>query len=202
MAPVAPFLTPEQLMAFGQQEWNFDDQIKQIQQQLDQTRANTTYELTQVEKGRQQSAANAVDSSIARGLYQSSIKDGDLYDIEASARLRRDFLQTQLNLAQMAAQSRIDGINQARTSFEAANNQQMVQNAQGVNDQMPAPAPPAQTAPGSAQTQPAPPAGAAPVATGSKPQPTSKPHAPKKPKPRPISDGGSPGIGHPSPTYS
>lgn len=97
--PPSPFLTPEQLLQKSSMHRDMQKQIHDIDQALDRQRLEGEQQKSQADKSAKVDSAKAEESAIARGLFRSSIKDGDLYDIEATRQLRRKLFDDQLALS-------------------------------------------------------------------------------------------------------
>lgn len=90
---------------------------------------------------------SADESAAARGLFHSSIRDGDLFDIDATAALRKAELDTQLNTLSIENNRQKDVALGAWREFQDTLGQKMVENAANAQ----ADAPYWQTAPTKAQ---------------------------------------------------
>lgn len=94
---VDPFMTAEDIMDYA----NARNEYERGLHELDFTYANqvaqTGYEKEQISKGAAQSRSAASDDMAARGLFKSSVRDAELFDIDATAEMKKTFLDTQLN---------------------------------------------------------------------------------------------------------
>lgn len=116
---------------------------------------DTTYQNTQLDKQQQAATTAAVDNAIARGLYQSSIKDADIFDITATAKLRKQYLNDKLNMARLEGARRKKQAGDNWTNFLSHGWLQM-----GVDNaaRLAAEQPPPETPPPPASTPAQPPA--------------------------------------------
>jgi hypothetical protein len=157
---------------------------------LEDLGSQTAIQKDQVDKSAKENTSSATDNAIARGLFQSSIKDATLIDIEAQRAIQQKFLDDRLSTATINANTQKSALGQYKTGVLSGFNTKAVENAKGIEPTVTTtPAPPPQTftyvppkvKPGTQVAQPT----------------TVKAPAAKNP---PISDGGSPPIGKPSPT--
>jgi hypothetical protein len=129
---VKPFMTAEDLMAYGDAHSKFRDTLNQLDFALESQRVEGEYEKTNIAKGAVQSRAEANDLAAARGLFHSSVRDAELYDINATAALRQNYLDRQLDTAQIQTQTQKVAAQNAWDDFQRGMNQKEVQNAQEV----------------------------------------------------------------------
>lgn len=135
--PVQPFLTAGDMSEIADRNAGWDQMLADIESSLSRLTAETNFTVSELEKERVQDLSQSADEMAGRGLFQSSIKDADLYDIEATARLRKDFVDTQLKTARLDAQNQRQIIQDNRDAFSSAINQRMTENAQGVQADQP-----------------------------------------------------------------
>jgi len=135
--PVPPFWQSDDLAELGDRNFDWDQQLADIQSGLERLIFQTDYDKSQIDKSRVQELAATSDEMASRGLMQSSIRDADLYDIESTARLRKEFIDTQIKTAQMESERQRGLIQSNRDAFAEAYNKRGVENAQGVNADMP-----------------------------------------------------------------
>lgn len=166
-----PFLTADDQAQFDGmiQEWLA--KLQDIDSQLAQMTSDTTYQKTQGNKAATANKAQASDDAAARGLFQSSIRDAALYDIEAQRTLQQKFLDDRLTAAHTDASNKKHWFNtEFKPWVEGIKAQKGAENANAVEATLPPPPEP----PGAAPAPGAPKAGEQPKTTGSKPQPTLK----------------------------
>lgn len=139
-APVAPpqimpFLTAEDLL--GQIGFDFTNaqSLADIDKTLADLSANVGMQRKQTDKQATQNKSEATDSSIARGLFRSSVKDAQIYDIEANRALQQQFFTDQLNNASLDADRRKRAIFDAQQAQQQAMALKAVQNAQAASAQ-------------------------------------------------------------------
>jgi hypothetical protein len=143
-APVAPFLTAEDLFKHNDAWKSYGDQLAAIENELSDITTNTGFEIGsfdaagnqtsqgQIDRNLQRNQSAASDNAAGRGLYKSSIKDAELFDLEATRNLRRTFLQGQLSAAAARAARMRTNLNDWWTNFLSNENTQAVQNAANV----------------------------------------------------------------------
>lgn len=156
MATLAPFQTPTDIANEADARLRFESGTADIDSALENQRIEGEHAKGQIKKSATQATADTQWDMGARGLGQSSIRDGALYDIDATAALRRDFIDQQLRTATLQGQSTKQRLSTWWTSFQDAMKKQMVENAAAVPQSAPpaeAPAPAA--APGGGGTHPA-----------------------------------------------
>jgi hypothetical protein len=135
---IQPFMTPDDLMEQLSFDQTRDERFRESDAAVATAKADRDYNLHQLHENFLKSTANTTDEMIGRGLFQSSIKDAALYDLEAQRAIQDRYLNEAFRNQEIAAQSVKDaylgegGYNQR---FQSALNQRMVQNAQGLNDE-------------------------------------------------------------------
>lgn len=165
---VAPFLNPDDLQALNDFITNFGQQTSTIDTNLANQSIDTNYQKAQNDQNAVQQTAATADSMAARGLFQSSIKDASMYDIEAQRALSDKFLDDKLTAATLDAGTQKKLLADSKVRFDTAMAAKQAQNASAVNDPLSA-------------------AWAAAMAKYTAAHPTSpKPKAVTPPKPRPA----------------
>lgn len=164
-ALVDPFLTPEDMSAVNDFLTSWGQQNTSIDTNLRNQGIDTQYQETQNDNAAKANTAATADAMAARGLFQSSIKDASLYDIEAQRALANKFLDDKLTTATLDAGTQKKILGDSKTRFDEAMAAKKVQNASAVND-------PLSQAWAAAMAQYKPPAAPAP-------SPAPKPAAPK-----------------------
>jgi hypothetical protein len=136
---VDPFFTPEDLLAINDYQTGEENQLADLAFNLEQERLNTDYGLRNAEEELKNNRTSATEEMIGRGLFASSIKDAQLYDLEGTYARQRTMLNDrfeQMRLHAEAARDRIVGAGGSRERFWTAMNQQKVENAQEVSGSM------------------------------------------------------------------
>lgn len=134
---VQPFQRPEDQMNVSDRQAAMREAMFGIDNQLEQMRAQTQYDTGQIDKSAKYASRDTNDAMAARGLSQSSIKDAEIFDIEATARTRKEFLNSQLALADAQGQAQKLRLGDDFARFMEAMNKQMVANAGEVSAQQP-----------------------------------------------------------------
>lgn len=135
---IQPFFTPENSMASIDRESGVKNALWEIDKQLADLRATTGFEMQTNERAKVKNVTASADSMAARGLSQSSIKDAELFDIEATARMRKDFLQSALSRAETDAGTAKTRINDEWGRWQEAMSRQAVGNASDAMQGVPA----------------------------------------------------------------
>lgn len=130
--PVQPFLTADDMMQLANAIHDFEINVHDIDSQLQTQKFNNEFDKTQIEDARKKGLSATDDSMIARGLFQSSIRDAELFDIEASARLRKNFLDDGLRIATTQAEQKKRMMQSSLDDFKRAMDVKKVENAAAV----------------------------------------------------------------------
>lgn len=167
---IQPFSTAGDMMQASDEQFNLESGLFDLDSALNKMRIDTDYSKSQITKSEGEAKSATVDNMIARGLFRSSVKDGEIYDIQATASMRRNFLDTTLNTAELETINRKGMMASRADSIKKALDRKMVENAQAANQNAPDYlTPPTQ---GQFVNMPQPP----------KPPVTPKPKPPPKPK--------------------
>lgn len=128
--PVDPFLTPDQIITQAQARGAFETGTQDVDNQLKNMSTDNDYQKGQLDKGAVQASAAENENAISRGLFQSSIRDAELFDIEATKSLRKQHLDDALNLAVSQGETRKKTLKDTWDAVSGALNTQAVLNAQ------------------------------------------------------------------------
>lgn len=163
-APAKPFLTGDQIIQQGQSQQAHDTGYQTIADSLAQLALGNQYQKQAVEQSRVKGVAGTQDDAAARGIFNSSIKDGGVTDVDAQAATAQQHLVDNMAAAQASAAAQRTILDNALSASTTGFNQSAVENASAIDTGYTTqPAPPAPPAPGAA------PAAAAtnkPVTTG------------------------------------
>jgi len=148
---VTPFNTPDEQLAWSDRWAAHAGKLFDIDTALNNLRTDTEYQKAGIDSQLKGNISTTVDNMIGRGLDQSSIKDGELNDLQATAMRRKSYLDTTLANADLAAngpggQKAIE--NGAWDAFVNWYNQQAVGHAQEVPVAPPPQAPGSPSNPG------------------------------------------------------
>lgn len=128
---IQPFMTGDDLMALAQARGDYESNVYNLDYELEKLRNQTAQDQQETETTRVKGKGRADWDNAARGLATSSIRDAEMYDIDATAAIRKRFLETQLDTATLNTQRLKEA---ARHAFEdiymQGLNQKMVENAQ------------------------------------------------------------------------
>lgn len=103
---VQPFLTADDLMAYAQARKEYEEGLSLLDRELAETGTNTNYEQAELKRNAVKGKVDMSDEYAGRGLFKSSVRDADLFDIDATAELKRQFLDTKLNTTKLNVESR------------------------------------------------------------------------------------------------
>jgi hypothetical protein len=145
-APPAPFSTPEQQAVYNDNWKALNDGLAEIENELRGLTTDITFEIGEfdasgkqvkegeIDRNAKKASSGAQDEAVGRGIFHSSIKDAELFDIEATRNLRRTFLQGKLSEAQSKATRLKTNLEGWWNDYLTGTYQpQQVQNAQGVS---------------------------------------------------------------------
>jgi hypothetical protein len=129
-------------MAFAQARHEYESQLSDLDFQYQKSVADTTYQKGEITRGAVYGRRDASDELAARGLFRSSIRDGDLFDIDATAEIKKRFLDTSLDTLKLDTESKKAQLNSMWndpvTGFMAGLELKKIANAAGVSADMPA----------------------------------------------------------------
>lgn len=159
---VAPFLTAQDLQWYGESLSRFKSEMAQLMSNLQSFKAEANYEKEGVSKQAVASKVESSDTAAGRGLFRSSIRDADLFDIDATAEMRKRFLDTQVDTLERNNEVQEKVLNDWRFDplfgFEATKDKKAHENAAGVQNELPewsvepiAATPPSRIKPGASQ---------------------------------------------------
>jgi hypothetical protein len=134
---IQPFMTADDLLESSEADAALNETVTGLDTNLtEQQRLN---EVAKAELARQQlyDRRDAADNAAARGLAHSSIRDAELYDIDATAALRRNELDTQLSVATLDAGRQKLAAKAAWDNFQSAMARRMVENAAAASEGVP-----------------------------------------------------------------
>lgn len=186
-APVPPYMTGPDIINYGDAFKSHEDQIAQSDKDLGDIKAWAQTALFNIGRNYLQGTDNTQNDAAARGLFQSSIKDGALADLGATKASMTSDVNTRVDNAQLFRDSAVKRINDWWSNFQEGMNNIKASNAAAAGADAPPyvagqePTSATFTAPGPATTAPSapsPPAAAAPNYTGAQYSLT----APGKPK--------------------
>lgn len=140
--PVTPFNTPEEIQQKADRFAQYQTGLFDIDYGLQKLSADTSFQKAGIDRNLRHDVSQTIDQMIARGLYQSSIKDGEVNDLNATAAMRKQYLDTTLNSATIDAGRRKQVLSDQWNSFLNTLNQLAVQHAQDIPP-TPTPAAPA-----------------------------------------------------------
>lgn len=131
--PTQPFLTGGQTVDRTQAQLSHDQQVQDLQDQLATATLNAGYQKKAIEQSRGKGVSGTQDDAAARGIFQSSIKDGQIYDINAQAANQQQQLSDQLTALTTSVTSRINLLDQALVNINNGYNQMSTENASQID---------------------------------------------------------------------
>lgn len=134
--PIQPFMTAEDLFSQGEAEYDFSSRMQQLDYELDKLRSESEYEKSEIDRGALRSRTDANDLMASRGMFHSSVRDAELFDIDATAAIRKNFLDRELDSAALNTQTQKMAAQQAWDTFQSSMRQQMVENATEAGEGM------------------------------------------------------------------
>ncbi len=132
-AVIDPFLRPEDLQALADFNFETGNALADIDRGLADLGTQTAYDRVNTDKAAKQGTSDATDSAISRGLFQSSIKDATLYDIEGQRVRSQQLFTDRQNNATLDADRRKALLRQAQDALAERMRQQAVANAREVS---------------------------------------------------------------------
>ena len=138
-APAQPvavegFLSGLDLQGFNEFMTNYQTSIEDIDNQLAGLKTDTAFQKTGNNKAAKENTNESNDAMAARGLFQSSVKDAAVYDIEATRALSNKFLDDKLTESTLNAGTRKRTLAEGKKRFDEAMILRKGENAQSVND--------------------------------------------------------------------
>lgn len=138
---VDPFMSAEDIMAYSQARQAYESQLNELDFNYANSVANAGYEKDEITKGAIKGKDDTNWDAAGRGLFRSSIRDADLFDIDATAEMRKTFLDTQLNTLKLNTEAQKHSLdemwNNPETGYLHGLELKKVANAQGVQANMP-----------------------------------------------------------------
>jgi hypothetical protein len=135
-----PYYNPQNQMDLANFNFGQQSTIDEIDSGLRDLTTQTAYQQTLVDDGARKNTGATNDNAAARGISQSSIRDGSLADIEAQRVLQRNYLSDQLANAKIAGDARKAALITQATSFMKGMDGQAVANADEINKNIQPPA--------------------------------------------------------------
>ncbi len=90
---------------------------------------DTDYQTAQTDRDSRRKLGSSMDEMVRRGLFQSSVKDSELYDIEAAKNIRKQFLNTNLGITLSGLGNQQAGLGAKKASRQGYWQGRAVQNA-------------------------------------------------------------------------
>lgn len=103
---VNPYLTADDLMAYAEARKQYEEGLSLLDRELSESSTNTNFEQAELKRNAVQGKVSSSDEFAGRGMFKSSVRDADLFDIDATAELKRQFLDTKLNTTKLNVEAR------------------------------------------------------------------------------------------------
>lgn len=134
---LTPFMTAEDIMDYSNARSEYERQIHELDYGYEKSVADTGYEKGNITKAARQQSADSSDDFAARGLQRSSVRDADMFDIDATAEMKKAFLDTNLNTLKLHTDTEKERLRSAwedpETGFLHGMDLKKVQNAQAAS---------------------------------------------------------------------
>lgn len=148
--PVSPFLNPDEQNALDQSLSSFERQLLDADFQLGMEQLQSDQSAADIDRNAKQASAQTTDEMIGRGLFQSSIRDTALYDIEGQRQIRQTQLRDRLAAVELYNRNLHANVEAAKSALQRNAASQAAQNAANKDPG------PGTTIPGTPSTAPAP----------------------------------------------
>lgn len=135
--PVQPFLTQEDIEKYAEAREQYEEGLKTLDRNYETQKHSNEYEEGEIEKGRIVGRDNENWDAAGRGLFRSSIRDGDLADIDATAEIKKKFLSDSLSALAVYNEGQKKAQEAKWARYEEGLHRKEVENAEGVSATMP-----------------------------------------------------------------
>lgn len=135
---IPPFMSADDWDAYIQALQAFQNKINDTDYELQKQQIDTEEQKAGIDRSVVVDKNNTDYNTAGRGLAQSSIRDAELWDIDATAALRKSYLDRQLNASVLNAQRQKSAAQTAWEQFQGNLNRHMVENAQAASEGAPA----------------------------------------------------------------
>jgi hypothetical protein len=139
--PITPFLSAQDMMDTADAWGQYATSVADIDLRLAEESATIGYTKEQNARAALMQSNDVRDNRAARGLQSSSIRDGELFDVDATLAIRNKFLDDQLTILRLDADRRKTTLSSSFTLWNQGMNQQMVNNAIEASANRPPPKP-------------------------------------------------------------
>lgn len=134
---IEPYMNAEDLMNYAQRRQEYEDSLHESAYNYETSAINTAYEEGNIAKGARDAQNSSEYNFAGRGLGHSSIRDADLFDIQATASLKKTYLDSQLHSLKLNTEAKKTALESNWGTYEKGLNQKMVQNAEEANTGLP-----------------------------------------------------------------
>lgn len=133
---IQPFMKSDDMMALQEARSKMADTIANLDYDLDTEASENEYERSEIDRSAIMGRSSVNDDMASRGLFNSSVRDAELYDIDATAGIRKNFLDRTFDTLMMDTQRRKLAAQSALTEFQHSMNQKMIENAREASEGM------------------------------------------------------------------
>lgn len=153
-ATVQPYLAAQDMFNRAEFQAARDRALADWDHQLAERQAQATYDLRENERSAVRGRASTNDVNAARGLFQSSLRDAALIDVDTNELIQRETIQRGLDLMRQRAERERAIWQQQEQSYDAAEAQRMIENAQASMEGVPEYVPGQEPTPATTRTVP------------------------------------------------
>lgn len=132
--PIPGFSTGADLAQINDFLTQYATSVEDIDNALSNQLSDTKVEKTKNDKNAKVGTVQTADEMAGRGIFQSSVKDAALYDIEAQRALSNKFLDDKMTQATLQAGTRKRTLAEGKKRFDTAMLLRKGENAASVND--------------------------------------------------------------------
>lgn len=134
---VQPFSTAQDLFSRAEFESRRDTDLADLDYQLAERQAQATYDLRENERSAKIGRSTANDVNAARGLFQSSLRDAALIDVDTNELIQRETIQRGLDLMRQRVERQRGIWRGQEESYNTAEGQRQIENAQSAMEGVP-----------------------------------------------------------------
>lgn len=133
----SPFMTQQDIEEYAEAREQYEGGLHELDRNYEAQKHSNEYEGAEIEKGRVAGVESENWDAAGRGLFKSSIRDGDLADIDAAAEIKKKFLSDSLSTLAVYNEGQKKSMEAKWGRFEESERRKEVENAEGVSASMP-----------------------------------------------------------------
>lgn len=134
---IDPFMNADDMQSADEARAQLAATLAQQDYELSDLATSTEADKAAIDRQHPYDRRDASDEAAARGLFQSSIRDAELWDIDATAAIRKNLLDVGLSTKRIQSQNAKTAAQAAYDTFQANMHQKMVENAQAASENLP-----------------------------------------------------------------